>query len=280
MRTLLPSSQAEKMTLFVLGILFTILACGLIASHVRTFSLKRDTAVMVGTALPELRTSVSLLRSSVEAERLFARQARAAREEQADAFVFPLSSPVPRAVLTFEQLSLALRDASDGHFSLLSLSFPSKTENHGTHKTLGGVAVFDGSFQDVSRLLGALSMAGDMMVRDALAPGVEAEFLRMISTDDPMTLKAAQDFLYLDLLTYALTPDIVEQGALSGVSDALRPDIRQMLLMGGLSDVRAGLSPVAKRLKERNIWPLPLIEVTNVSRKGKRYTVGLNVLSR
>lgn len=267
-------------SLFFVGVLSIILACGVIASHVRTFSVKRDTAVLIGTSLPELRTSVALLRSTVEAETLFARQARSAREEQAAAYIFPSGSPVPRAVLTLEQLSLALRDSTNGQFSLGSLTFSSKTENKGTHKILDGTAVMRGSFQDVARLLGVLSIGGDMMVRDALAPGVEEQFLRAIGTDQPLALRAAQDFLYLDLLEYALSPDLVEQGALSGVSDALRPTLRQMLLQGGLAEVRTALGPVAERLKERNVWPIPLIQVTSLSREGSEFRVGLGLLSR
>lgn len=277
---MLPSRQTSGSALFGLGVLMIILSCGFIASHVRTFDVKRDTAVMIGTALPELRTSVALLRSSVEAEQLFARQARAAREEQASAYVFPSGSPVSRAVLTIEQLALALRDASNGRFTLVSIGFPSQTQNHGTHKSLDGTAVFRGSFQDTARLLGVFSMAGDMMVRDALSPGTEEKFLTLIGEDEPLALKAAQDFLYLDLLEYALSPDIAEQGALSAVSDALRPDLRQLLLIGGLSDVRMGLTPVAKRLQERKVWPLPLIEVTDIVREGETYRVGLRLISR
>lgn len=266
--------------LFSAGVLSIILACGTIASHVRTFSLKRDTAVMIGTSLPKERTSVMLLRSSVEAEQLFARQARSAREEQAAAFVLPSTSPIPRAVLTLEQLSLALRDASNGQFSLVSVNFSSTSTNLGTHKTLPGTAVIDGSFQDVARVLGTLSVAGDLMVRDALSPGVEEQFLETVGVDQPAALKAAQDFLYLDLLDYALTPDMAEQAALGSVSESVRADLRQLLLQGGLADVRAGLSPVAKRLKERKVWPLPLINVTSLTREGTRYTVGLELLSR
>jgi hypothetical protein len=265
---------------FFVGTLCIILACGVIASHVQTFGVKRDTAVLIGTSLPKLRTSVALLRSTVEAEELFARQARSAREEQASAYILPGGSPVPRAVLTLEQLSLALRDASQGQFSLQSLTFASTSENRGTHKTLDGTAILRGSFQDVARLLGVLSIGGDMMVRDALMPGVEEQFLHIIGTDQPLALRAAQDFLYLDLLEYALSPDIAEQGALSGVSDAVRPDLRQMLLQGGLAEVRSALGPVATRLKERNVWPTPLIQVTSLKRQESQFTVGLRLLSR
>jgi len=279
MRAIFRSSAASPL-LFAIGCVSAILACGLVASYVRTFELKRDTAVLVGTSLPELKTSVALLQSSVEAERIFARQARAAREEQAAAYVLPATSPVPRGVLAIEQLSLALRDASNGGFSLRSLSFSPGTENHGTHKTQKGTLVVDGAFSDVAKLLGALSIGGDMMVRDALDEGVEQEFLRTVGTDEPLALKAAQDFLYRDLLEYASVPDIAEQGALSTVSDFARADLRSMLLAGGLSSVRESLGPVASRLKERKVWPLPLIDVASIDRTGDRYTVTLELQSR
>lgn len=278
--TLLPNRQTQNVILFAVGCVSIILASGIIAEHVRSFGLKRDTAVMIGTSLPNLKNSVALLRSSVEAERVFARQARAAREEQAAAYVLPATSPVPRAVLAIEQLSLALRDSSSGKFTLMTLSFPAKTENHGTHKTLAGSALLEGSFQNVARLLGAFSMAGDMMVRDALSIETEEAFLRQVGADEPLALKSAQDFLYLDLLEYASAPDIAEQGALSSVSDAVRPDLHALLLEGGLAAAREGLGPVASRLKERKVWPLPLIEVTSIVRKNDRFTVGLRLMSR
>ncbi|MBP7114489.1 MAG: hypothetical protein KBA40_03485 [Candidatus Peribacteraceae bacterium] len=263
---------------FVAGIVLSIAACGVLASHASLFSQKRDTAVMIGTQLPELKTAVALLSANVEAERIFADQALTAREEQAAVYVLPNTSPSPRTVKTLQEISRAL--AADGVFALDKLTFDAKPTDEGSFKTLAAHAVFRGSFQNMARMLAVLGFGGDMVVRDTLSPEVQELFLRQVEAVSPHSLRRAEDFLYLDLMQYAADPDKNEQRMLEDVPTAVVSDIRATLLAGGLGSVRSAFSGIAAGLYQKGLWPTPLMKVTGLERAGDRWTVEFTVFSR
>ncbi len=263
---------------FLLGLTLAALATGILASHTRLFSQKRDTAVMVGTELPELKSSVALLRASVEAERYFAAEAGTAREEQASVFILPDNSPVSRTVSAMQELAAAI--GTDGGLALDKLTFDAKPVDSGSVKSLAGHAVLRGSYQGVGKLLAVLGFSGDMMVRDVLSVEVQEAFLRHVEAASPASLKAAEDFLYLDLVQYASDPDSFEQRMLRDVSVDAAADIRAILLEGGLMQTRSALGGVAQSLKKGEAWPLPLLSVTRLSRAGDAWTLDFNVFSR
>ena len=263
---------------FILGILFVVVACGILASHARLFSVKRDTAVMIGTQLPELKSSVALLQASVEAEGLFAERALAAREEQASAYVFPKDSPVARTVSLLQETVLGLKGS--GSLALVKISFGRKAEDHGSVKTTQGIAVFRGSFQDIANVLTVLGYSGDMMVRDVLPVQDQQAFLREAERSAPLSLKTCEDFLYLDLVEYASAPDKAEGRLVADAPNDAMLQIRSALLQAGLASVRSALGPVASRLKTRELWPMPLLRVDSVARDADTWTVTLTAFSR
>ncbi len=270
--------QTRGIIFFACGILLSIGACGILASHARLFSQKRDTAVMIGVQLPELKSIVSLLSASVEAERIFASQALTAREEQAAVYILTDSSPVPRTVKTLQEISTAL--GKDGHFSLEKLTFDPKPKDEGSFKTVMAHAVFRGSFQNMARILAVLGFGGDMMVRDTLSPVTQDTFLRQIEATAPLSLRHAEDFLYLDLMQYASDPDAREQRMLQDVPTSAVSDIRATLLQAGLGSVRSAFSGIAAGLFEKGLWPIPLMNVRSVERTGDLWAVEFVVFSR
>ena len=263
---------------FIIGVIFSIGACGVLASHVALFSQKRDTAVMIGTQLPELKTAVSLLAANVEAESIFAEQARAAHEEQASVYILTNGSPVPRAVKTLQEIARTL--STDGDFVLEKLTFDSQPKDEGSFKTLTAHAVFRGSFQKTARMLSVLGFGGDLVVRDTMSPHDQEEFLRVIEAIAPASLRRAEDFLYLDLMQYAADPDAREQRMLEDVPTAAVSDIRMMLLDAGLTHVRSAFTGIASGLFGKGLWPIPLMKVRNIQRSGDRWIVEFALLSR
>ncbi len=270
--------QTTGMISFVAGILLSIAACGVLASHASLFSQKRDTAVMIGIQLPELKTAVALLTANVEAERVFAEQARAAREEQASVYILPDGSPAPRTVKTLQEISRALGE--DGDFNLEKLTFDDAPHDEGTFQTLTAHAVFRGSFQETARMLAVLGFGGDMMVKDVLHVQDEEAFLRQIEAARPLSLGRAEDFLYLDLLRYAAAPDKSEQYMLEDIPSAAVSDIRATLLDGGLADVRLAFAGLASRLLQTDLWPTPLMKVRRIERHGDRWLVEFALFRR
>jgi len=263
---------------FVLGILFVVVASGILASHAKLFSIKRDSAVMIGTQLPELKSAVALLQASTEAEEIFAARARAAREEQASAYILPKGSPTSRTISLLQELVLGLR--TDTHFALKRVTFQPVTEDLGSVKLFHGKAEFSARFQDIARLLTILGYSGDMMVRDVISVQDQQLFLRDIEKAAPLSLRASEDFLYLDLIDYASAPDMAEQRISSDVSVDVAVALRAFLLQAGLASVRSTLTPVAVKLQDSSLWPLPLLRIDGFSRRGDAWTVVFTVFSR
>lgn len=259
---------------FVCGIFLTVAACGILAAHARLFSQKRDTAVMIGTQLPELASSVSLLAASVEAERLFAQQALAAREEQASVYILPESSPVARSISLLQELSLAAGSV------MQRAKFDSVPVDAGTIKTWKGIATFDGEFRAIANIITILGFSGDMMIRDVLSIEDQDVLLRVTESVAPLSLREAEDFLYLDLVEYAADPDSYEQRLFRDMPTDVMQSLRVMLLDAGLARIRIGLGDIAPVLLERKLWPMPLLRVTGLQRDGKSWLVRLEAYSR
>jgi hypothetical protein len=268
------SAQTAGIALFTAGLLLTVAACGILASHARLFGQKRDTAVMIGTQLPELKASVALLAANVEAEQMFAEQAQAAREEQAAVYVLPEGSPSPRTVKVMQALTQSL------DITLSKLWFDSALKDHGSYKTLKAHMTLRGSFQQISRLLAVTNFGGDMMVRDVLPVAAQDAFLRQVEAVAPLSLKTAEDFLYLDLMQYADEPDMHEQKMLDNVPTAVLSDIRSALLDAGLADVRRAFSDIAEKLFSSALWPMPLLTIDSINRNGEVWTIDFTVFSR
>ncbi len=270
--------QTRGLIYCAVGLLLSVGACGMLATHVSLFSQKRDTAVMIGIQLPELTSAVSLLSVSVDVERIFATQALAAREEQAAVYILTDGSPVQRTVKTVQEISRSLGESGD--FALEKLTFDPNPKDQVSYKTLSARAVFRGSFQNMARMLAVLGFGGDMMVRDTLSPEVQDTFLRQIEANAPLSLRHAEDFLYLDLMQYAAEPDKHEQRMLQDVPSSAVSDIRATLLQAGLGNVRVAFSGIASGLFEKGLWPIPLMNVRSLERTGDLWTVELIVFSR
>lgn len=258
--------------LFGLGIVLAVIACGLLIAHARTFSLKRDTAVMIGTMLPELKSSVALLQANRQAEQFFAENALAAREEQASVYVLPDGPSAARAIRVLSEIALAVKSAG-GNVAISSIAFDDVTHANGSYKTVGAHLTLKGDARSVARFLAILSFSGDMMVRDVLSDEATGQFLKQVETDSPMALKQSEDFLYLDLLAYASDPDRAESAMLSDMPSDSRADIRSFLLRSGLSQVRSAFAGIAKELADTHVWPLPLLSIGKVLQNGDQWNI-------
>ncbi len=252
----------------------SVIACGLLVNHTRTFTLKRDTAVMIGTTLPELKASVALLSANMQAEQRFAENALGAREEQATVYVLPTGQAAARAVQSLNAIASALTSAG-GTVAVSRLTFAPASVDRGSIRTLGADLQLTGNFRSVARFLGILGYSGTMMVRDALSDEATDTFLRQMETLSPLSLNAAENFLYTDLLAYAAAPDQAEQLMLSDLAAEAQADIRSFLLQAGLARIRSAFSGIAPDLRDLRVWPLPLVSVQSMTRNGDQWNVAL-----
>lgn len=264
----------------VIGIALSVVACGMLAVHAKSFSLKRDTAVMIGTTLPDLRSTVALLAANRQAEQFFSKNALAAREEQASVYILPDSPAAGRTIDSFQTIANVLSDSMTEEGSLQNLSFESTVIDRGGFKTIGAQMMLRGNFRFVSAFLSVLSFSGDMMIRDVLSDDAIVTFLKKINASAPLSLKAAEDFLYTDLLEYAAEPDRIEQEMLQDLPPDTQGDIRSFVLASGLSAVRSSLTKIAPELRRNRVWPLPFVTVDSMKRQGQQWTIDLTFYRR
>jgi hypothetical protein len=262
--------------LFLLGVLLTVIACGVLGSSTGLLSRKRDTALTVGTTLPELTSSVTLLRATVAAERVFTEQSLLSEEEQAAAYVLSDHSPVPRFVGSVQTIVSAIGPG----LRLESIAFDNPTPAVKGVRNYTGKIVLRGTYQDSARFLGILGLSGKALIRDVVPAASVQSFLTLVEESSPLALKDAVHFLYTDLLAYAQAPDQAEKQALRDLPASVLPDARSLLLQGGLSQVRAALSDVAASIRSADTWPLPLLKVTHLERDGDRFTVSVVLMGR
>jgi hypothetical protein len=264
---------------FLVGALLVVVSAGLLARHATEFSGKREHAVEIGSALSIKHSAVTLHAAQFEAERAFVQGALTAREEQAEVYVLPDTSPVPRMVRALDELSRILMKAGSD-VRVDRVGFDSAPEDHGTFKSLRGRAVFHGSYQSVARLLGLLSFSGDMMLKDVLPASVQDALLQDIEAAAPLSLRAAQDFLYLDLLQFALDPSRQEDQMFADVPPEAALDMKAFLIEQGTGPLRTTFADIAPAIKASSVWPLPLVRIESVVRNGTDWTVTMVVYMR
>lgn len=269
-----------SLAFFFGGLILVVLACGMLVNHSRLFSLKRDTAVMIGSTLPELTSSVALLEANVEAEKFFTENALASREELADVYMLPSESPAPRTVDVLTELAKAMRDEDGNTLSLDRVSFHANPEQREGFKAYTADVTLRGNFQLVASFLGVLGFSGDMMIKDVLSLDDRDTFLTSVEHVAPLSLRQAEDFLYLDLLAYAADPETRENRLFKDMPEAVVPDLKALLLRAGLADVRLALSHVASSLSTKNVWPLPLLTVDTAERSGNQWNITLTAYGR
>jgi hypothetical protein len=273
--------RLSGLTLFAMGAVLTVIACALLALHVQRFQAKRDTAMMIGSTLPALKSDVALLQATVEAEELFARVALASKEEQVRAYVLPEGSPVPRFTKALQETVLAIGAITGSSLSLERIKVdPASLPKVGGVTPIKAEIVLRGSFFSVARLLAVLATSGQMTVRDALTPAGQDLFLRIIEEQAPLSLKAAQELLYTSVINYAAHPDLSEQAVMAEVPAATLTDVRSTLLTAGLATLRTTFQDLGAVLAARDVWPLPLMSVESLSRNGDQWTVGVVMYRR
>lgn len=264
---------------FGCGVLCTVLACGVLIAHADLFHRKREQALSIGMQLPELESSVALLQANVEAEKLFFENGLVSREELADMYILPTSSPVPRFISSVNAIARSL-SAVQSALTVERITVDASPTITDGVKSYHAHLTLKGSFQSVSRLLSVYALSGDMMVKDVLSSDTEQALLRAIESIAPLTLRLSEDFLYTDLLEYASHPDVIEQKMFADVPTETASELRSMLLHAGLAHARSSLSDIAKSLRDLRVWPLPLVSVTALQRDGDRWIVDCTVYGR
>lgn len=269
-----------KVSAFMIGFLCFVIACGLFAEYAFIFRMKKDTALALGSELSSLRSHVAVLQSTVDAEQVFASQALASREEQAEVYILPDHSPATRLAEVTPGIVRVLAGGSGTSLRFVRQSTGPVSTFTGSLRSQKVSLTVEGVQEKVIQLISILGMGGNLMIRDALTPQARQKFLQFIEQSTPESLKDASNFFYSDLLLYAEHPDAVEQRYLHSIPPDLLISLRKILLAGGLSSVRFSLSRYAAVLSEQRLWPLPLLRIDSIERVGDSTNIGATVFQR
>lgn len=264
---------------FILGVLLIILSCFLLFAHIRSLAIKKNTALSVGLALPALRTQVTLLKATVEAEKVTGTDMLAALEQQSAVTIFPQDQSTARFARTVPVLISAI-DAGRQQLVFDQLQFAPTPVTFDSHVERTATVSLRGSLRDVSQFLSLLELQGTLTIADVLGPKVSADFLRQVEKNSPASLAAASSFLLMDILRYSLDPQAAEKTVLQDMDTTTAADVHTLLLSGGLSTVRSMLSPVASKIKTERVWPLPLASIDSVSEKNGAWVITFRLLTR
>jgi Tfp pilus assembly protein PilN len=261
---------------FAIGVILVAVALVLLTQFAASFSEKQTMAMTIGSELPALRSKVAMLDASVEAQRIYGGDADASREEQAQVYILPDEFDTAKAVRSLQEVALALEDG----IKLDGVTFAKDPIDSGTLQALPATVTIHGTAKQVARFLRVLDLSGKFTVRDALTAETVTKLLTQFEEVSPLSLKQAEQFLYVDLIVYASNPDEAESRMLKDINPSAAIDIRSFLLKSGLSDIRSILSDIALPLKDKRIWPLPLIKVLTVEQTGDKWVVGVELLKR
>lgn len=271
--------RLNEPTMLIVGLTLIVGSSLLLSTHASAFGTARTSAMTLGSALPSLRSQVALLESSVQARQIFGAEADAAREEQASIFILPKDPDTARMVSVLHAIAQALReDGAD--ITIDAITFDKQVMTSGDHRALPTTVSMHGNLASVSRLTSILKLAGVLSVSDALAPGAGKEFTQMVESMHTLSLPAAERFLALNLADYAAEPDGAESRLTQDLSIDDAVSLRTFLLKSGLSDVRLTLGEVATTLRDKCLWPMPLVHIDSLEGNGSVWTLKMGLLAR
>lgn len=249
----------------ITGCLLVLAALWLFTHQLASVTALRARSMQLGDRLTELKTSIAMLRATTEAERFYGSVSREAFEEQASVYVLPQKIDTARTIRMFSSLT-EMVSVPGSPCSVKKIIFDGNVQEGETSFIPTHVSLHCNAAQ-LERILGILGYTGKMIVADVLKDHA-ADFLLLVQEKAPVSLPDAYALLNANLLTYAASPEESE-GRLLGslpVQDAL--DVQSFLLQSGMSDVRAVLSGPASILKDKKVWPLPLLTVDRMTFDG------------
>lgn len=260
---------------------------GLLAVSIGQFARVRDEAVITGATLPTLRASVALLSATIDAEKAFRERGSASREEIIDTYVLPKSAETTRAAHVLTTIAESIGAPSSEHSVVIErMHFEHRAMQEagiGIASAMSGTrgeVLLRGSFQSVTAFLAIVGLSGELMIGDVLSEQAQQDFLSEMHRASPEHVKAALEFLSTDLLSYAAEPDVREDRILRNATPNDAAIIRGLLLKNGLARVRSVLSQRAATLREKHAWPLPLMRIDVLERKGDLWQIGISLMTR
>ncbi len=275
MKKMLASHGFQKIA-YPCGVVLIVGAIALCVVESFRISEMRDTAISMAKELPELRSSNSILKGNIDSERLYGQVGKAALEEQAAAYVLPVTLDQERIRRLFQRIVDAVSETNP--ITIDRFTFGGSTQS-GALVFIPSEMVLSGSEQGVSDFIGILRWSGTFTVHD-IVRGQAETFLKRIQAEQPLALPAAEEFLRMDLLAYASRPDQAEEDAFQDLPSNVATDVKQLLLEAGLADVRSSLKTIAPLLRSQQAWPLPLLSIEQLSFEAGKGTVRLTFFTQ
>jgi hypothetical protein len=253
------SLRANLSLVFVGSVLFLVSAFAL-RSHATALLLMREDALPLAADLTSLSQKLSLIQEQISLTEGSQAQTRASIREQLSTFVLPEKPNQARAVAVLDALQFALKQ--DTHLFTSSSVQLGEVAVSQTNASLHALPIHTSFTVDeagAKSLLLFEELSGALTVGDVLTSGQTSAFVRACTEGNPANAPALEQFLSLDLLLYARSPDSALQKLLGSVSSSSCSDVAHSTIRDSKLTEAAKLlgGSFGETLRARNLWPMP-----------------------
>lgn len=250
---------------YLLSALFLGLSIQLLTLHVADVRSMRDVGLPAALALPSIEHRMNVLKEQSEVATVHASIMGDSTEEMLHMYVLPSDTALDRLLATLDTLTTELR--RQGALSTLSPIETGETVEVNVTGSNGQTAHFtktpinfeaDVSEEGLKTLFLFQDLSGYLTISDVLTPDEQSALLHLTEQENPAAVTALETFLSTDLLSYAQSPDLVDNQLFKSFSsDAFTQTFRSITAQSSLDRIASLLSgPLGHALQRDKLWPL------------------------
>ncbi len=250
---------------YLLSALFLGLSIQLLTLHVSDVRAMRDVGLPAALALPSIEHRMSVLKEQSEVAQLQASIVGDSTEEMLHMYVLPSDTATDRLLATLDTLTTELR--RQGMLSSLSpihtgdaisVEMMDAQKKTATFSKIPVTFEADVTGKGLQTLFLFQNVSGLLTVSDVLTSDEQSALLRLTEEENPAAITALETFLGTDLLSYAQSPDLVENQLFKSFSsDSFTQTFHSLIGQSSLGSVASLLSgPIGHALQRDKLWPL------------------------
>jgi len=248
------------------GIAMLSAAGFLLAEHAAAVLEVREVSLPLVAEIPQFERRIAVLTDQVEMAELHAATSFGSQEESVNVYVLPEDIDFDRLLAVFDILGEELRDEKLlTEISEITMSDLIPAQEEGL--SVRSVSMKFAAHEDgVQMFLSLVKLAGLLTIGDTLSAEERLLLLQKTEEENPAGVVAIEQFFSTDLLRYAREPKTYETQLLRSFSSpSFTKTIEDTLQSPLLRDARRILGgAVGTRLQQYNLWPLPLMVLSDV----------------
>jgi len=239
----------------------------LLTQHAVSVLEVREISAPLVADIPQFERRLALLTDQIELAELHEATRTGSQKEHINVFVLPEEIDFDRLLSVFNVVESELK--SQGllaEISEISLSDPLPSEEESLEERT--LSIHFAAHEDgVHAFLSLVKFAGLITVGDLLSVDEQRLLLQKTEEENPAGVIAMEQFLSANLLSYARDPKTYEAQLLRSFSSpSFVKTLQDTLQSSSMRDARRVLGGgIGKRLRQNNLWPLPLMTLDEVS---------------